>query len=164
MTKDERIEVAKKVCKCYKTNEFTIASCCENNGVKYRTFVNWIDKDSKQYNTHIAQLYKKAQDTKRQNNNFTLVRLARTALMKKLAFFKYDEVTTTTKGDYTETKTISKIVIPTATDIALALNNLDIDFKQIGEDENPEDIAEQFAKIAEQMRKNDGGQDEREQV
>jgi len=130
MTKPERIRKAKKICKLYETNEFTIESCCQKRKVPYDTFYLWINKYKE-----IKKLYKKTQNIKRKGNNTKLIRLARTALEKKLSFMEYEEVTTISRSadgitQIAETKIISKIVIPTATDIALALNNLDEDFSQ----------------------------------
>lgn len=132
MTKPERIAIAEKICKLYETDQHTIGSCCEANGIDYSTLSLWVNRESKHYIQQIQELYKKAQDTKRKANNCKLVKLARTALEKKLSFWEYVEKTTETTetptGTITKYKEVNKFIIPTATDIAIALNNLDSDF------------------------------------
>jgi len=129
MTVPERIVLATKICKLYETDEYTIESCCEKVGLNYDTFYNWITESKSGYLKEIKDLYKKAQDTKRKLNNKKLVRLARTALQKKLSFYEWVETTTETIGDkIVKIKTVNRFIIPTPTDIALALNNLDDDF------------------------------------
>jgi hypothetical protein len=143
----ERIEISKQICQLYATDQFTIESCCKKYGVSYDAFYTWISDSQPEYSQECKDLYKKAQQTKRKANNKTLVKLARTALQKKLDMIEYDEVHTTEDLKGTTVKTITKKIIPNAADIALALNNLDSDFDR---DKDPiEDETELFEKLKE---------------
>lgn len=129
MDVEERVEVAKKICDLYATDEYTIQSCCSSEGIDYRTFLNWTEEGNKQYDSQISELYKNSKLRKRKASNSELVKLARRALKKKLDMMTYKETTTIEEqGAITNTKTVTKTVIPSAADIALALNNLDDDF------------------------------------
>lgn len=129
--KQLNIETAKKICKLYKQNEYTIESCCKKNGLSYDTFYTWIG-NKKGAIKEVKDIYKNAKKEKRERKNGRLIKLARTALEKKLSFWTYTETETSTEktvhGERTKEKKTKKRVIPTAGDIALALNNLDADF------------------------------------
>jgi hypothetical protein len=56
-THEEKIEVAKRICDLYAANTFTIASCCEKEGITDHTFRVWKNEISE-----ISDYYKEAKN------------------------------------------------------------------------------------------------------
>lgn len=145
--------LARVICDKYVTGEYTLESCCKTNGVPYATFYSWITEDRNGFIQDIQDLYKKTLAEKRIKESSELVHLAKTALKKKLSFEEYEEKSyeekSTPEGTIKISKTITKKIIPSTGDIALALNNLDDDFKekQDNSDNSKESVDFEFEEI-----------------
>jgi sugar-specific transcriptional regulator TrmB len=83
---DDKIKVASNICDLYGKGAFTIASCCEECGVDWKTFYVWSV-------THpeIAEIYKKAKDNHAKATKETLREKALAALDRMLNTYHVDE-------------------------------------------------------------------------
>lgn len=41
LTKKAKIDKTKRICKLYSEGKYTIAACCEAEGINYNTFQGW---------------------------------------------------------------------------------------------------------------------------
>ena len=125
--KEERIKVSKGICLNYSTGDYTIESCCGNEGITSRTFNNWRVEISE-----ISDMYIKAQEEKEENYKKKLKLLAESALEKKLKGWEYEEVKsegirnkeTNEIIEFKETVT-TKTQIPDSAIIIFAITNRD---------------------------------------
>lgn len=151
--------LARAICDKYVTGEYTLESCCNASGVPYATFYSWITENRNGFVQDIQDLYKKTLAEKRIKESSELVHLAKTALKKKLSFDEYKEKSheekTSPDGIIKTDKTITKIMIPGTGDIALALNNLDDDFKERQDIGNKENLGDALEKWAGKIRESD---------
>ncbi|MHA1558922.1 MAG: hypothetical protein ACTSXG_03870 [Alphaproteobacteria bacterium] len=120
-------EIVEKICNSYATGEYTIESCCGNEGVDEKTFRGWLGK-----NPEFPELYIKAKEDKKNNHNKKLLNLAETALEKKLKGWEWTEVTTEgvaadEDGEIigTKVKKVKKTQIPDSAIIIFAITNRD---------------------------------------
>ena len=126
LTKEEKVEIAKKICNLYSTDMYTIAECVENQGISVKTFNNW-----KNDFTEVTELYKKCQEKKRSVRMTELKKRALTGLEKLITEREIEDKYTTVKMDdqgepeLTEVKTTKRKLQPNPTAVIFALKNLD---------------------------------------
>jgi hypothetical protein len=86
-TPEEKIEIAKRICELYATGKYTIASCCETEGLSVRQFVNWEAEI-----TEVSQVYKQAKLEATATWRGNLKQAALTSLQKLVqGFHEYEE-------------------------------------------------------------------------
>ena len=116
MELDKKIEISQKICDLYSINLYTIANCCENQGIPVKTFNNW-----KNSIAEIADLYKECQEKKRTVKIKKLVKMSLSALELLLTEREVEEKHTEVKINDDGTtkpatiKTIKRKVAPNST-------------------------------------------------
>jgi len=139
----EKIEVAGRICEQYATGLYTLESCCEAEGITYRTLRNWAEKISE-----ISGSLKKAKIEADESSRQDLREKARQGLRLKVTGHEVTEKRTfyDEEGNVTKIIETTKYIPPSDTAIIFALTNADPDnFKHLravevtGEvDEEPE--------------------------
>lgn len=117
-TPEERLEVATAICELYGTDQYTIESCCENEGIAVRTFTDWVNEVAE-----VAELYKKAKGEAQDAKRGRLKNKALTALERHLDVTESEEIIN--DGRTVTTKT--KKVLPNITAVIFTLKNTDPD-------------------------------------
>lgn len=131
LDKNQKLKVAKAICDLYSTNKYTIESCCESEGVLYRTFNTWISEGQRGYVAEISELYKKALETKADNNRKELKELALTAFQRLLKGEETEEEKTTSivgesgEQNVVKVEKTKKTIMPNPAAVIFGLKNLD---------------------------------------
>lgn len=119
----EKLELVTAICELYATGQYTIESCCENNGITARTFTDWISS-----NSELSELYKNAKKSVKEKNTKELVNLAFSEFKKRILGYTVIEETQegiNKNGVFVTTKAIKRKIHVRASDAALifALKN-----------------------------------------
>lgn len=123
---DDKIKVATQVCELYGKGAVTIASCCGELGIDWKTFWVWCVK-----HPEIAEIYKKAKDDHSRATKESLREKALTALDRMLNTYHVDESEVEEIFDKKnrllnkKVKTKQKAVTANVTAIIWALKNAD---------------------------------------
>lgn len=128
-----QMEVSKKICEEYEKGGLTIDSCCEAQGIAYRTFNDWLNK-----NAEVATMYKTAIAKAEQTYKRELKRKCATALEKLVEGFSVEEIHQTATPIFDDNgnqiaikqgvvKRIKKHYAPNVTAVIFALKALDPD-------------------------------------
>jgi hypothetical protein len=102
LSKKVKIEKAKKICKLYSEGKYTIAACCEVEGINYNTFQGWAqsnlsEEDIKNgkyrrgFVQEVQELYKSALRENETNYKALLKDVAREGLLKRANGISYVE-------------------------------------------------------------------------
>ncbi len=128
MKKEERIEIAEKICATYGAENVTLESATVAHGMPVRTFNDWCNN-----NAEIAELYKKAKQAKREARRIKLKYMALTALERLISVTEVTEVHTEGKLDadgktiVTKQKNVKKVLEPNPVAVIFTLKNTDPD-------------------------------------
>lgn len=114
----ERLAVASAICDLYATDQNTIESCCEFNGISYRTFHEWVSEVEE-----VEELYKKAKAEAVDAKRGRLKQKALTALERHLEVTESEEIINDGKTITTKVKK----VLPNITAVIFTLKNTDPD-------------------------------------
>lgn len=129
--KSQKLRAAKAICERYATNKYTIESCCDSEGVPYRTFASWTSEGKRGYVAEVAAIYKKALDTKADRNRGELKELALSAFRRLISGEEFEEKSTVVRvnpsgdGQITEVKKTTKRIMPNPAAVIFGLKNLD---------------------------------------
>jgi hypothetical protein len=130
--KERNIKKAQAICDLYATDKHTIEQCCESIGVPYRTFFSWRYENSNGYIAEVAELFKKADETRNESRKRSIEERkliigekALVALEKKIEGWAWDEITREGKDKEKGKvlKIVSKFNIPDTASIIFAATN-----------------------------------------
>lgn len=104
----KRKTILNKILKLYSTGDYTIASCCAEAGVPYRTFKYWLTQYEKaveegkvtkemDYLAKFAESYQDVKDEIKEVFHSELVQRAEMSLMKLVKGYEYEETVTEVK-------------------------------------------------------------------
>jgi len=110
LSRKAKVEKAKKICKLYSEGMYTIAACCEAEGINYNTFQGWAQSNlSKEdiangkyrrgFVQEVQELYKKALEQNDTNYKVLLKDAAREGILKRAHGIRYVETHTQARFD-----------------------------------------------------------------
>ncbi len=126
LKKEQKIEIAKRICENYALGTYTLLSCCEREGISDNTLRTWVNEISE-----ISVSFKEAQVVADSQYKKELKEKAKTALTKLIEGFEsvetYQEGTPDKKGKIITTKVTTKkrFIGPNPTAVIFALTNVD---------------------------------------
>lgn len=130
--KSKKLRLAQLICEKYATNKYTIESCCDSEGVPYRTFNSWTTKGKKGYVAEVEEFYKNALDKKSETNRGELKEIALSSFRRLISGEEYEEKSTIIRvdpsgegGQIREVKKTIKKIMPNPASVIFALKNLD---------------------------------------
>lgn len=125
-SKAEKVKKAEKICDLYSTGNYTLESCCAEEGITARTLENWARKYSE-----ISVLKKEAKDNNGRANREGVRDVALHGLKRLITGYFVDEEEierlTDNKGRLVSTRTRkkSRYIPPATAAIIFALKNVD---------------------------------------
>lgn len=120
---EEKLEVARKVCDLYASQNATLESCCEACGISDRIFLYW-----RHTNEEVAEIYKKARSTSDEIFFDRLMPKTMTALEKLIDGMEYTQKKTEegvgANGPISKEVLTEMKVLPNATAVIFAAKGL----------------------------------------
>lgn len=110
LSKKAKINKAKRICKLYSEGKYTIATCCEAEGINYNTFQGWAQsnltkgdiangRQRRGFVQEVQELYKRALEENQTNYKALLKNAARDGLLRRANGITYTETHTQTRFD-----------------------------------------------------------------
>ena len=126
LKKEQKIEIARRICEKYALGTYTLLSCCESEGISDTTLYKWCGEISE-----ISDSFKEAQVAADNQYKKELKEKAKTALTKLIEGYEsaesFQEGTPDKNGKITTTKVTTKkrFIGPNPTAVIFALTNVD---------------------------------------
>lgn len=135
-TLEDKIRIGTEICKKYESGEFTIASCCDTQGITDRTFNRWCSEVSE-----LSDIYKKAKGLVRTKLRGDLKQMALTSLAKLVKGYETEETHQELEPVYdkdgkqigvtaVKVRKVKKSVGPHPTAVIFTLKSLDESFRE----------------------------------